>query len=31
MLWLEAGAGNALPVVNTPEELERLKALGYSR
>lgn len=31
MLWLEAGAGNVLPVVNTPEELERLKALGYSR
>lgn len=31
MLWLEAGAGDVLPVVNTPEELERLKALGYSR
>jgi arylsulfatase A-like enzyme len=31
MLWLEAGAGNVLPVVNTPEELERLRALGYSR
>ena len=31
LLWLEAGAGDVLPVVNTPEEIERLKALGYSR
>lgn len=30
-LWLEEGAGNVLPVVNTPEELERLRALGYTR
>lgn len=28
-LWLEEGAGDVLPVVNTPEEIERLKELGY--
>ena len=27
--WLEAGASEALPVVNTPEEADRLKELGY--
>ena len=26
---LEAGASEALPVVNTPEEADRLKELGY--
>jgi len=31
LLWLEAGAGKVLPVVNTPEEIELLRALGYSR
>ncbi|MEM6675617.1 MAG: sulfatase [Planctomycetota bacterium] len=30
-LWLEAGASEALPVVNTPEELDRLRELGYAR
>jgi len=30
-LWLEAGAGKVLPVVNTPEEIERLRGLGYAR
>ncbi|MEM1450666.1 MAG: sulfatase [Planctomycetota bacterium] len=29
-MWLEAGASEALPVVNTPEEVERLRELGYS-
>lgn len=29
LLWLEAGAGKVLPVVNTPEENEILRALGY--
>ncbi|MEM9382264.1 MAG: sulfatase [Planctomycetota bacterium] len=29
-IWLEAGASEALPVVNTPEEVERLRELGYS-
>lgn len=28
-MWLEAGASEALPVVNTPEEADRLKELGY--
>lgn len=27
--WLEEGAGNVVPVVNTPEEIERLRELGY--
>ena len=31
LLWLEAGAGSVLPVVNTPEEIERLQQLGYVR
>jgi len=31
LLWLEAGAGHVLPVVNTPEEIERLRELGYTR
>jgi len=31
LLWLEAGAGFVLPVVNTPEEIERLQQLGYVR
>ena len=31
LLWLEAGAGAVLPVVNTPEEIERLQQLGYVR
>jgi len=30
-LWLEAGAGDVQSVVNTPEEIERLRALGYAR
>jgi hypothetical protein len=30
-LWLEAGAGAVMPVVNTPEEIERLQQLGYVR
>ncbi len=29
-LWLEAGASEALPVVNTPEEVDRLRELGYA-
>ncbi len=31
LLWLEAGAGAVMPVVNTPEEIERLQQLGYVR
>ncbi|MCH2104615.1 MAG: sulfatase-like hydrolase/transferase [Planctomycetes bacterium] len=31
LLWLEAGAGDVMPVVNTPEEIERLQQLGYVR
>jgi hypothetical protein len=31
LLWLEAGAGKVAPVVNTPEEIDRLRALGYTR
>lgn len=31
LLWLEAGAGKVMPIVNTPEEIEILRALGYSR
>lgn len=31
LLWLEAGAREMLPVVNTPEEIEALRALGYAR
>jgi arylsulfatase A-like enzyme len=31
LLWLEAGAENVQPVVPTPEELERLRELGYVR
>lgn len=31
VLWLEAGAREMLPVINTPEEIERLRALGYAR
>jgi len=31
MLWLEAGASDVMPVVNTPEEIERLQQLGYVR
>ncbi|MDE0891670.1 MAG: hypothetical protein OSB14_05760 [Planctomycetota bacterium] len=31
ILWLEAGAGAVMPVVNTPEEIERLQQLGYVR
>ena len=29
-LWLEAGASKALPIVNTPEEVDRLRELGYA-
>ena len=28
-MWLEAGASEALPVMNTPEEADRLRELGY--
>ncbi len=31
LLWLEAGASHVLPVVPTPEEVEHLKALGYTK
>jgi hypothetical protein len=31
LLWLESGAGAVMPVVNTPEEIERLQQLGYVR
>ncbi|MBM4014001.1 MAG: hypothetical protein FJ293_03425 [Planctomycetes bacterium] len=30
LFWLELGAGNAAPVVPSPEELEVLRALGYA-
>ena len=30
-LWLEGGVSNVLPVVLSPEEIERLKELGYTR
>lgn len=30
-LWLEGGVANVLPVVLSPEEIERLKELGYTR
>ncbi|MEW6746649.1 MAG: sulfatase [Planctomycetota bacterium] len=31
LLWLEAGARETTPVVPTPEEIERLRELGYVR
>ena len=31
VLWLEAGVSQALPVVLSPEEIERLNELGYTK
>jgi len=31
LLWLEAGVEEMLPVVPTPEEIEHLRELGYTR
>jgi hypothetical protein len=31
MLWLETGVSQALPVVLSPDEIDRLKELGYTR